>query len=168
MSTHWSILQMMQSNMVLWITFLHFLLKAIWADLKSYCIDQNSLIVRLIFEGHCQPTNAVVDKCHVHFKKPHMEGPLPLPYVHCLQYKIYQDSKLSLSTIQGDNCCEIRVKLAVIHQWMQLVIMQLARSHFRMAILLKQVQLVQMKSTSLWLLALLSSVLRLKQCFVKM
>jgi len=82
---------------------------------KQPCIQ----IVRRIFEGHCQPTNAVVDNCQVHFKKPHMEGPLPLPYVHCLQYKIYQDSKLSLSTIQGDNCCEIEGKVGIIKNILQ-------------------------------------------------
>jgi len=71
-------------------------------------------VVRRVLEGHCQPTNAVGDNLQENFKKPHMEGPLPLPYVHCLQYKMYQDSKLSLSTIQGDNCCEIEGKVGII------------------------------------------------------
>jgi len=65
-------------------------------------------IVRRVLEGHCQPKS--VERAEtVMFKRPHIEGPLPVTHVHCSQFKQYFASSdfsfMSVST--GDNCFEI-------------------------------------------------------------
>jgi len=71
-------------------------------------------IVRRVKEGSCQLSMTGAGKDDVQFKRPHMEGPLPLSYIGFLQYKQYFGKEFFLSTHTGDNCCIVDGKVGII------------------------------------------------------
>lgn len=76
-------------------------------------------IVRRLLEGHCQDSDFESTNANGRFKKPHMEGPLPVTHIHCLQFKLYYDGSHYMSVSDGDNCFEIDGKLGVVRNILQ-------------------------------------------------
>ena len=72
-------------------------------------------IVRRLLEGHCKPTDVRIEATSI-FKRPHMEGPLPVSHVHCSQFKQYYGNTAFnfMSIERGDNCFEIGGKLGLV------------------------------------------------------
>jgi len=71
-------------------------------------------IVRRVQEGSCQPTVNETNRDKEPFKRPHMEGPLPVAYFSFLQYKQYFGDEYFVSTGDGDNCCIIEGKVGIV------------------------------------------------------
>ncbi|XP_047134259.1 uncharacterized protein LOC124812158 [Hydra vulgaris] len=66
-------------------------------------------IVRSIFEGHLNPTNPICNENKSVFKKLHTEGPVPISYCHCLQFKKYNSAKFFASI---NDCFKVNGKVA--------------------------------------------------------
>nr|XP_047125729.1 uncharacterized protein LOC124807648 [Hydra vulgaris] len=73
-------------------------------------------IVRSIFEEHLNPTNQVCNENKSVFKKLHTEGPVPLSYRHCLQFKKYNSAKFFASI---NDCFKVNRKVGVIRNFLQ-------------------------------------------------
>ena len=77
-------------------------------------------IVRRVMEGHGPTdnndlaTSSDVELGIRRFKQQHLEGPLPVTHLNCLQYKQYIDPNSFILISQSDNCCQIKGKVGVV------------------------------------------------------
>lgn len=79
-------------------------------------------IVRRVFEHHdCRSESKKNDatsnsNCERHslFRQTHMEGPLPISFRHCMQFKQYHQTNYLIATTTGDNCFVVAGKIGLI------------------------------------------------------